>query len=130
MLVYSNYPTPFHVKFISYDGRYPNLCNGVLILEIDGIKYKFGHHYSNYHYNEITKQWYYTDEDTDNPNFDKFWESGGSCGFTNNYEDSYVNQGEWKINVEDIPEQFRKYAAEIDEEFNSSVPYGCCGGCI
>ena len=24
------------VKFISYDGKYPNLCDGALILEVDG----------------------------------------------------------------------------------------------
>lgn len=31
-----------HVKFISYDGKYPCLCMGTLILEIDGTKYSFG----------------------------------------------------------------------------------------
>lgn len=25
------------IKFISYDGRYPNLCSGTLVLEIDGV---------------------------------------------------------------------------------------------
>ena len=29
------------VKFISYTGEYPNLCSGVLTLEIDGKEYKF-----------------------------------------------------------------------------------------
>jgi hypothetical protein len=27
---------PDRVKFISYDGRYPNYCNGALLLNIDG----------------------------------------------------------------------------------------------
>lgn len=31
------------VKFIDYTGRYPNLCSGVLTLEIDGKIYKFGY---------------------------------------------------------------------------------------
>lgn len=118
-----------HVKFISYTGEYPDLCRGILTLEIDGKEYRFGHNYSNCHYNKNTEQWYFTDEVT-NPNFDKFWTSGGGCGFINDYEDCYVGTGEWKIDVMDIPEQFRKYATEIDEEFNSSVPYGCCGGCL
>ena len=30
-----------HVKFISYDGKYPNLCRGKLTLEIDGEKVTF-----------------------------------------------------------------------------------------
>lgn len=31
-----------HIKFISYTGKYPNLCSGVLTLEIDGRIIKFG----------------------------------------------------------------------------------------
>ena len=30
---------PRHVKFISYTGKYPNLCGGILTLEIDGKKH-------------------------------------------------------------------------------------------
>ena len=29
------------VKFISYDGRWPSYCHGTLILEINGVEYKF-----------------------------------------------------------------------------------------
>lgn len=28
------------VEFISYDGRYPNLCSGILVLRIDGVEHK------------------------------------------------------------------------------------------
>lgn len=101
-----------NVKFISYTGCYPNLCNGVLTLEIEGIEYMFGHDYRQW------KSW-----ETDG-NFHKFWHSGG--GLDSNYC-SY--EGEWEINVKELPEQFRKYAAEIDMVFNDNVPYGCCGGC-
>lgn len=104
------------VKFISYTGKYPNLCRGVLTLDIDGEIYKFGSDYSRY---------WKSDE-----NYDRFWNSGGSCGFTNGYKNSYVNKGEWEIDVLDLPENLRQYAAEIDEVFNANVPYGCCGGCL
>ena len=30
-----------NIKFISYDGRYPNLCRGVLILEYKNKEYSF-----------------------------------------------------------------------------------------
>jgi hypothetical protein len=41
-----------------------------------------------------------------------------------------ANPSEWLIDVEDLPDKYRKYAYEIDEAFNRHVPQGCCGGCI
>jgi hypothetical protein len=102
-----------HVKFISYTGDFPNLCSGILTLEIDGEQYKFGHSI----YNEPQGQ------------FPKFWCSGGSVWFDDEWRE-HVESGEWRIDVDDLPEQFRKYAAEIDEVFNENVEYGCCGGCV
>ena len=112
------------VRFISYTGGYPNLCTGVLTLEIDGKEYKFGHNYSNYHY-DANGNVRFTDEDPDNPNFEKFWSSGGCI--TDSYD---VERGEWSINADYLPKQFRDMADEIDEVFNANVPCGCCGGCI
>lgn len=89
-----------HVKFISYTGKWPNLCSGILTLEIDGRKVQFGYGILN----------------------DLFWISGG--GLNPNYH------REWKIDVNKIPEEYRKYASEIDRVFNKNVEWGCCGGCI
>lgn len=110
-----------HVQFVKYTGGFPNLCSGMLILRIDGVEYKFGHDDCTYNFKTRT----YDGEDPNNPNFPKFWRSGGYID-----GDYRVYKGEWEIDVEKIPEQFRKYAKEIDEVFNDNVDYGCCGGCV
>lgn len=101
-----------HVKFVSYTGRYPILCSGILTLEIDGVEYTFGGRWKK-----------------PKPDFDSFWLSGGHVRADENWNFD-VSTGEWGINLEYLPEQFHKYAAEIDEVFNENVEYGCCGGCI
>jgi hypothetical protein len=110
MLINNNIES--HVSFVSYTGRYPNLCSGVLTLEIDGIEYTFGNSYKK--------------PKTD---FKSFWCSGGNVWFGNNW-DEHVEEGEWQIDADDLPDQFRKYAQEIDRVFNENVAWGCCGGCI
>ncbi len=112
MLINKNSKMNSHVKFVSYTGGYPNLCNGILTLEIDGATYTFGSSWKE-----------------PKPDFNKFWCSGGSVTADEHW-DFDVKQGEWVINVNDLPEQFRKYAIEIDEVFNENVEWGCCGGCI
>lgn len=97
-----------HVQFISYTGRYPHLCSGRLTLEIDGVKYRFGRDHRNSQVGEYCS----------------FWFSGG--GLDSLYE---AYEGEWVIDEAKLPEELRKYAAEIDRVFNANVEHGCCGGC-
>lgn len=104
-----------HVQLVSYTGCYPCLCSGVLTLLIDGEEVKFGHDSFNYDY--ATHKY-------NDGNYDKFWESGGHLD-----RDYIAHKGEWEIDITEIPEQYRKYATEIDIVFNCNVPYGCCGGC-
>lgn len=87
--------TETHVRFVSYTGRYPNLCSGNLTLKIDGETVVF-------------------------ENYDKFWSVA---------DQNIRTYSDWIINVEDIPCQFRKYAAEIDQVFNDNVERPHCGGC-
>lgn len=94
-----------HVKFISYSGKYPNLCSGTLTLMIDEQYVFFG--------NGLAQ---------------RFWQSGG--GISRLPGNVFGYQDEWIIDAKKIPEKYRVYAEEIDRVFNENVPYGCCGGCI
>lgn len=113
MLINRNNSETSHVKFISYTGRYPNLCSGILTLEIDGEIATFGYGFKS----------------KDKPKYDKFWSSGGCVSFDEHWN-ANVDGGSWVIDVNELPEKYRKYAMEIDEVFNDNVPWGCCGGCL
>jgi hypothetical protein len=128
MLVNKKSSNTSRVKFISYTGEYPNLCSGVLTLEIDGVQYKFGHNYLAYHFDDkgVGR---FTDEDPEHPNFNSFWTSGGSVSHDGHWNWE-VDTDEWEIDVNELPEQFWDVADEINEVFNENVPFGCCGGCI
>lgn len=103
-----------HVEFVSYTGEYPCLCSGTLRLLIDDEEVIFGH-----------------DACCDSlpESYPKFWSSGGEAYFETGW-DPVVTSGEWEIDDYKLPDQYRQYAAEIDEVFNANVPYGCCGGCL
>lgn len=64
-----------HVEFVSYSGKYPNLCSGVLTLRIDGLTYAFGHEVGSFDFK--------TSKFKDH-NCAQFWHSGGSICADNN----------------------------------------------
>ena len=94
--------TKQRVEFVSYSGKYPNLCAGVLVLRVNGVEYTFP---------------------------SRALDSGGSCGFSNNYRDSHINKGEWGIQEwpDNFPEELEREAIDV---VNDNVDLGCCGGCL
>lgn len=89
------------VKFISYDGSYPNLCNGTLVVEFDGERYELEHCLI----------------------------SGGSVWFDGD-RNEHVEEGPWSIDDDMLPAVLRPYAKYIEYLVNENVPCGCCGGCV
>jgi hypothetical protein len=89
------------LKFISYNGSYPNLCSGELILSLDGIDIIFP---------------------------DYCLQSGGSVSFDEDWNES-VWCGEWSITnwPENFPEELKLEAISL---VNDNIRQGCCGGCV
>jgi hypothetical protein len=89
------------LKFVSYNGAYPNLCRGKLIMELDGNKIIFPEYCLS---------------------------SGGSVSFTDDWEE-IVTKGEWSIDSfpENFPEELKQEAENL---VNENINFGCCGGCI
>lgn len=89
------------IEFVSYSGKYPNLCMGVLKFRVNKKLYTI-----------------------------KGLISGGSIGFHNGWSDSYIEKGPWEISKTCLPKELVPYEEEIIEMINENVEYGCCGGCI
>ena len=103
------------IKVISYDGKYPNLCSGILTLNIDGKIVKFG---NSYRFNE---------EDPEIEYYTFFWYS--DCFRNLNFDMNWEKEP-WSFNIDYFPEKYLPYFDEICEVFNENVPWGCCGGCL
>ena len=86
---------------ISYNGCFPNLCRGELIVTIDGVIYEF-------------------------PPFCMV--SGGHI-YMDDDGDYNRELGEWDIS--EWPEGFpEEYKQPVLDKINEEIPWGCCGGCI
>ena len=89
------------VQFVSYDGDYPNLCSGTLVMKVGRKKWTFPSHSLS---------------------------SGGNVCFDDDWEES-VDDGEWTIH--EWPEGYPEEAKEATvEAVNTNISWGCCGGCV
>ena len=86
---------------IDYDGEYPNLCSGHLIVYINNIKY----------------------------NFPDYCLSSGGCVCRDDDWNMWAESGPW--NICDWPINFPEDLKDSTlDEINVTIPWGCCGGCI
>ena len=90
------------VEFVSYDGKWPCLCSGTLIIKVDGKTYSFNH---------------------------AMISGGCIMGGPSTDWDMWSEEGDWKIDLEEHPE-LEQYKEEIEKVVNENVEHGCCGGCI
>ena len=86
---------------ISYDGSFPNLCSGQLVVYLGTQEWKF-------------------------PSF--CLRSRGSISFDSDWNEE-ITQGEWSVS--EWPEGFPEDAKEmVLKKINEEIPFGCCGGCV
>lgn len=90
------------VEFVSYDGKWPCLCYGTLIIKVNGKTYSFK---------------------------EAMISGGRIMGGPSTDWDMWSEQGDWEINLEEHPE-LEQYKEEITKVVNENVEHGCCGGCI
>lgn len=88
------------VEFVSYDGKFPNLCSGRLVLRING------------QVRELP---------------DGCLCSGGCVWFDDDWGD-HVEHGDWT--VVGLPKDLELFQTKIEECVNENIPQGCCGGCV
>ena len=105
------------IEFVDYDGHYPNLCRGVLILRIDDKIYSFGGCHR-------------IDRDFLSRQFYSFWDTGGGAWIDDN-GDEHIEEGKWVLSEDaKLPDFLKGHEQELIDIMNNNVPYGCCGGCI
>lgn len=88
------------VSFVSYDGAFPNLCAGTLVLKVEGKPVTFPRH-------SLVSG-------------GRVWICGGDAG---------CEYGPWDVYAwpEEIPVHLRARCLQV---INDNVREGCCGGCI
>jgi hypothetical protein len=88
------------VKFISYSGTYPCLCNGILILEVEGVQYK-----------------------------EFLLHSRGECYWDSEKQEECHEYGPWSVLQwpDNFPKKLKKEALKV---INDNIEQGCCGGCM
>lgn len=107
------------IEFVSYTGKFPTLCSGVLTVRVDGRAWNFGYAW-NFPERELL------------PRLPPFWKSGGCAGVTKDL-DEFCDEGPWEMddpNAELYPPEIFARLPEILAVMNANVPHGCCGGCI
>ena len=123
------------IEFISYDGEYPNLCSGLLLVSIDGVKYALCLYMDHFWDEKNRKE--ILEDDSIIKVYGFHMISGGSCSYNEETEDYEVESGEWNIDADYLKYEngvrfvlSDRQKQELKECVNENVEYGCCGGCI
>ena len=108
-----------NIKFISYNGDYPNLCSGILTIEINGEIEKFKYCLESRKRNPVERFKKYPNQGNwvFNPRF-----NNSDCGLLSVPDFTYFKKQAKKP----MKESTRR---EIERVINNYLPQRCCDGC-
>lgn len=128
------------IEFVSYDGKFPTLCEGLLVVRIDGRLYAFSP-YSNESlyrsfWNRLDRMEVLEDDNITKV-FGFYLESGGHIDWGENRESPKIVEGKWTIDDETMKLEngvrfilSGEQRSELEKVINQNIEFGCCGGCV
>ena len=123
------------IKFISYDGKYPHLCSGVLTVNIDGQLYAFCS-ITEHDQTHLRLFWKGRECLRNIPNLTLVYGVAFEPGGTLDWYSMIETKGKWTIDLEHAvradgkPFLLKGIAGELSDVMNEHVEWGCCGGCF
>lgn len=114
------------IEFVSYDGEWPNLCRGTLIIRVKEYVEDFSCDEAEDFESSIEEK----HAEFKEYEFKNILRTGGSCDFSDDYRQSHIDQEPWWIYKSDLPDELKPYKKKIEEVINENIPWGCCGGCL
>ena len=128
------------IEFVSYDGKFPTLCEGLLVVRIDARLYAFSPYQNDSMYSSF---WNRLDrmgvlEDDSITKVSGFYlRSGGYIDWGEDGENPKIVKGKWIIDDKAMKlengERFilsGEQKSELEKVINQNIEFGCCGGCI
>lgn len=97
------------IKFISYDGEYPNLCSGKLTYSVNDVLFE--------------KEYVLS--------------SGGECYWDSENQEEIITQGKWNFTHDFVKKEkeSERGLTKVEQknllsQINKQISWGCCGGCM
>lgn len=127
------------IEFVSYEGKFPNLCEGLLVVRIDGRLYAFSPYYDSM-YRSFWNRFNRTEalEDDSITKVSGFYlRSGGYIDWDEDGENPKIVKRKWIIDDKAMKLEngvrfilSGEQKSELEKVINQNIELGCCGGCV
>lgn len=127
------------IEFVSYEGKFPNLCEGLLVVRIDGRLYAFNPYYDSM-YRSFWNRFNRTEslEDDSITKVSGFYlRSGGYIDWGEDGENPKIVKRKWIIDDKAMKLEngvrfilSGEQKSELEKVINQNIEFGCCGGCV